>query len=222
MLRKLILIPLFTVLIAVACGRSNFNSAQDKAALANESKEPPVKYVLKMGDQEIAIQEGKAVQLKGTFTDPEITLTAEPHRVFPYQGISFKYPRAFTFEADLGDETYKNWTLSGNDFKIMYFVMEDPLTPEAFSDNLVSEFGEENCTVEKASPLPFGSKKLSGITLHASIVGNPIVMDIYAIPHSDRRTRLLVLQDNIDDVGERSAEGRSTLRLIEESSQLQP
>jgi hypothetical protein len=219
---KLLLIPLLTVPIALACDRSNSSSAQDKANRRDESKEPPLKYTLRIGDKSIAITEGETARVDGTFSNPEVTLTAQPHRVFPYQGISFKYPRAFTFEADLEDADYKNWTLSGNDFKITYLVLNDRLTTGDFADNMMDQIGRENCTVVKASPMKFGDKELSGTTLNATVVGNKMLVDIYRIPSTGTQTKLLVLQDNLDDTGNRSIEGNTTLQLLEQSSKLGP
>ena len=210
----------FLLMIAVVMGQSVL--AQNKTNRPDESKEPPLKYALRIGDKSIPITEGKTARVDGTFSNPEVTLTAQPHRVFPYRGISFKYPRAFTFEADLDDADYKNWTLSGNDFKIMYFVLNGRLTTGAFANNMVDQFGRENCEVQKALPLKFGNKKLSGTTLNATVVGNKMVTDIYRIPSTGAQTKLLVLQDNLDDSGNRSIEGKSTLQLIKQSSKLEP
>ena len=55
----------------------------------------------------------------------------EPHRVFPYGGVAFRYPRAFTFEASLDDADLRSWTLSGNDFKVMYFVFAVRVTAKS-------------------------------------------------------------------------------------------
>ncbi len=222
MARKLLLISLLTVPIALACDRSNSNSPQDKTDRRAESKEPPLKYTLRIGEKSIAITEGETARVDGTFNNPEVILTALPHRVFPYQGISFKYPRAFTFEADLEDADYKDWTLSGNDFKIMYFVVNDRLTTGGFADNMVDQFGPENCAVRKASPMKFGDKELSGTTLTATVVGSKMVIDIYRIPSTSTQTKLLVLQDNLDDAGNRSIEGRTALQLLKQSSKLEP
>lgn len=196
--------------------------AQDRTNVPDESKEPTLTYTLNIGDRSISITEGETANIKGTFDNPKVTLTAQPHRVFPYQGISFKYPRAFTFEADVDDAGYKNWTLSGNDFTIMYFVLNDRLTTNAFADNMAAKLGRENCTVQTASHLKFGNENLSGTTLKATVVGNKMVMDIYRIPSTGGQTKLLVLQDNLDDFGNRSIEGKSTLQLIKQSSKLKP
>src|SRR5262245_43616031 len=92
-----------------------------RTAAVDESQEPPLVCVVKLDDSSIELTEGETGQVNGTFTNPKLTVTPQPNRTFPYQGITFKYPRAFNFEADLSDPESKNWTLSGNDLKIMIF-----------------------------------------------------------------------------------------------------
>lgn len=222
MLPQLLLIALLAIPLALACDRSYSNPAQDGTKRFDESKEPPLRFTLRIGNKSIPITEGETARVNGTFSNPKVTLTAQPLRVFAYQGISFKYPRAFTFEADLSDSDYKNWTLSGNDFKVMYFILNDRLTTDAFAENLADQFGHQNCSVQKASPLKFDNKELYGTTLNATVVGNKMVMDIYRIPSAGAQTKLLVFQDNVNDSGNRSIEGKSTLQLIKQSSKLGP
>ena len=132
-------------------------------AAADESAEPPLKYSVKVGERTVTISEGQTVQLDGTFSNPEITVTAQPYRVFPYQGLTFNYPRSFTFEADLDDRNAKIWTLSGNDFKIMYFVLNESVSTDDFANNMIDQFGRENAKVVNANTtITLGKQKLSG------------------------------------------------------------
>src|SRR6188508_2535975 len=85
---------------------------------SDETREPPAKYRLEVDGKAYAIAEGEALKLTGTLTDPTVKLLVEPYREFAHGGVTFLYPRSFTFEADLQDADAKNWTLSGNDFKI--------------------------------------------------------------------------------------------------------
>ncbi len=192
-------------------------SAQEKPVAPDESKEPALKYQLRVGDKSLTISEGETVSLAGAFSNPKVTLTAEEFRVFPYGGISFRYPRTFTFEADLDNRDSLNWTLSGNDYTIMYFVMNASVTTEDFAGNMSEQFGKENCMISKATPIKLDGSEIAGTSLIADLAGSQLAIDIYRLPSGDQQTRLFVLQDNPDDAGDRSMEGKAALNLLQQS-----
>ncbi len=184
----------------------------------DESKEPPLQFIVTVGNRSVAITEGETVRLDGAYTDPTITVTPQPFRVFRCQGISFKYPRSFTFEADLADPDAKTWTLSGNDFKIMFFVSNSPLTSTGFADGMIEQFGRENCRVIDANAkITLAGQPLSGTTIRITVATHELVQDIYQLPSRGGVTRLLVLQDSLDDARDRTSEGRKTLKELESS-----
>jgi len=213
--------PISRILIIaslVFCSLPSTSSAQE-----DESKEPPIKYILKVGDKSVPITEGESAKIEGKFTNPVVSLTAEPHRVFKFQGVTFKYPRSFTFEADLEDENVKNWTLSGNDFEIMYFVATAPLAVDEFVTNMTNQFGEENCKVtDPDAKITLGETELTGKTLEITIATHKIVMDTYHLPSAGERHRLLVFQDSMDEeTGEHSQESKDTLDGIKKSFEIE-
>lgn len=175
-------------------------------------------YTIKIDDKSIDIAEGETVRVKGTFSNPQITLIVQPHCVFSSHGISFKYPREFSFEANTADEDYKNWTLSGNDFKIMIFVLNGNLTTQRYADSMIDRFGRQNCKVTNAALLRCGHLELSGTTIFMTIAGVKMVMDIYRIPSNDTQTKLLIMQDTLDSYGEGSVEGLSAFQLFKQSA----
>jgi hypothetical protein len=193
------------------------------AATADESIEPTLKYTVKVGEKTITIAEGETVQLEGTLTNPQVSVTPDAYRVFPYQGVSFKYPRSFTFEADFEDPSAKNWTLSGNDFKIMFFALDETTTPAEFASNMIQQFGNKNAKITNANAsLTLGNQKLSGTSLRLTVATHHMVMDVYRIPSPGKKTKLIVFQDNLDDSGNRSSEGKKTLADIASSFQVEP
>ena len=212
---RLIICTAFVLGLSIGCGLATSDAA-------DESAEPALKYTVKIGEKTVTVSEGETVQLDGTFNDPKIAVTPEPYRVFPYQGITFKYPRSFVFEAELDDQDSKMWTLSGNDFKIMYFVLNTSVSTADYANTMIDQFGRENAKVvnEKAT-ISLGKQRLSGTSLHISIAAYEMVMDIYRIPSEGAETRLLVFQDSLDDSGKRSKEGEQTLELIRSSFALE-
>lgn len=185
------------------------------AAWADEGAEPPLTYRVKVGDQSVTVKDGEVGQLDGSFANPRIVVEALPQRVFAMQGIRFRYPKSFTFDADLGDAAAKSWTLSGNDFKIMVFVLRGQLSAVDYAQSMIEQFGAKNAKrVDANATLTVGQEKLTGQSLHVELVGQRLVMDMFRLPSSGEITKLLVFQDNLDEKGQRSKEGAETLAEI--------
>lgn len=219
MARHLVGAAFLATLCSLACTTSNPPSGQ--VAGPDESQEPPQSFVLAIDGDSVRLIEGEPARLDGTFTNPELTLTAEPHRIFPYGGVRFSYPRTFTFEADL-DNDYREWTLSGNNLKIMYFKFAANQTTADFADGLMEQFGRRNCRITDAQArISFGDHTLSGTSLHATVAGHSLMIDVYQVPSEAGWTRLLVLQDNPNEAGERSSEGEAAIKLIQETFSIQ-
>jgi hypothetical protein len=193
------------------------------AAGSDESKEPPLEFVVKVGDKSITLNEGGTARLEGKFTNPQISVSPQPHRVFPYGGINFMYPRTFAFEANIANPDHKNWTLSGNDFKIMFFVLNARLTTNEFANSMIDQFGRENCKVTDANAkIILAKQSLSGTTIQITVATHKMVMDVYRIPSSGAVTKLVVFQDSLDDAGNRSPEGLQALKELESSFNVEP
>lgn len=182
---------------------------------ADENREPALKYRCEVGGRVFTLAEGEPLKLAGVGADPTITIRPEPFREFPYGDVKFRYPSHFTFEADTADADTKHWTLSGNDFKIMYFVIQDDVSDAQYVGAMVGQFGEDNCTQSETS-ITLNKQQYAGTRLKVTIAGNAMTMDVFRIG-SGKQTRLLVLQDNPDDDGKPSAEGRATLAALEKS-----
>ncbi|NIP86202.1 MAG: hypothetical protein GTO03_11785 [Planctomycetales bacterium] len=189
---------------------------------ADEAVEPPLTYEVTVGEQTATIAEGQTGQLDGTFTNPAISVTLQPHRVFSCQGITFKYPRAFTFEADVEDPEYKTWTLDGTDFQIMVMVLQAPLTAAQFAENMIDQLGRDNVTIVKPpATITLGQEKLSGTSLQVNVEGHQMATDIYRLASPLTATKLLIFQDILDDAGKPSAEATQTIAQLKASFSLQ-
>lgn len=188
------------------------------AAGDDESKEPPLVFVVEVGGKSITITEGQSSKLKGTFTDPNISVTPESYRVFPYHGINFKYPRSFVFEADIADPNRKTWHISGNDLKIMYMALNAKITTGEFASNMMEQIGRKNCKVTNAdAKITLGKHTLSGTTIQITVAEHKMLTEIYQVPSQGTITKLLIFQDSLDDSGNRSNEGKQALKELEAS-----
>jgi hypothetical protein len=180
---------------------------------ADESREPPLLFSVSVGPAMVSVTEGETVPVAGSFKDPPVTVRPEAHRVFPYGGISFRYPRTFTFEADLDDPDIRSWTLSGNDFKVIYFVFSVPVTPEGQTKETCKSYG--NCRfLDRSANLKLAGVTLTGVRVEATIQGNRMTHEAYQVPTKGKGSRLLVFQDWPGDGEPRSREGAEALRML--------
>lgn len=204
------------LILVLACAMASFAGGDKEGDECRESIEPPLKYSLAIDGKSHEIIENQPIEIEGEFEDPVVKLTVDNYRVFPYGGISFKYPRYFTFEADLVEPGCRIWTLSGNDCKILCFEYSAPVTAKAFARRMVANFGEDNCKLsEDQSEL--GDKTMSRVTIRAKVVDSNIVCHVYDIP-SSQGAKLLVIQDfPDDDSGGISKEGKKTIELLKKT-----
>lgn len=187
-------------------------------AAPDETREPPLELVVKIDGQSVSISEGESARVEGTFTNPTVTVTPQPYRVFEYGGVTFRYPRGFMFEADLDDPLVKSWTLSGNDITIMYFTFGEEVTRGNLARNMMEGFGRENCEMlERDGKITLGKGTFPRTSFRVTVAGHTMVVDLCEIPSRGNGSRLLVFQDGMDEAGNRSREGKETISGIKSS-----
>lgn len=165
-------------------------------AQEDETTEPKLSFTVRVGSTELRLSEGDQLPAKGTFTDPAVSVTVDPERVFTHAGLSFAYPRNFSFEADLSEPHSHSWTLSGNDVKIMVFRFSTELSIESFSKEIAEGFGP-SASISPIS-IQLGSTEYSGKRVRAKIATHAFTQDIFSLPAIKGKGRFLVLQDDAD------------------------
>jgi len=214
---------LHTLSILSFCVAGTHAAAADEVPTpAEEKKEPPIQYTLTIGDETVSLTEGQTVAVEGTFANPTIRLTADPHRQFSRRGISFEYPRHFTFEADFDDPDEPNWTLSGNDFKIMLLIIVGRVSAAQLAESMIDQFGEDACSIsESQSRITLGQHELSGTTVRLHLADHDFSQQIYRVEHEGEMTKMLILQDYVDAKGRHTREGKKCLKLLKSSFQVE-
>lgn len=180
------------------------------ALLYAQDTEPPRGYRLIIGDREIRVHSGEAITLEGTFSNPRIMLLEDDYRQFEYADLSFSYPAYFTFEADTSLVNYQDWTLSGNDFKIIVMRIRGAITADMFARNLEEQF--EDTRLEPVSRR-FGEGEFEGVRVVMTVNGVPIMQEIFVVRGGSFST-VLTLQDNPGPGGRSSGEGSRVLELF--------
>ena len=183
-------------------------------AQTDSSKEPKTKLIVTINGQEYNVSEGEEIRKGGTTVSVKIA----DSKTFDNGLISFNYPKHFAFEYE-EDYGYKNWTLDGNNFIIMLFEMSDG-TLDAFVDEVAGRFGKNNCTITRSSK-QLGSKKLKGKKISVNLMGEQLTLDLFKVPSRDGKIRIIAFQDSLDEYGNSTDEGFSTLKMIQRSIKYQ-
>ena len=182
----------------------------------DETNEPPLELTLFVNGKPYPVALGREQKLSGEFKNPTVVVHAAKTRRFSYGGLSFEYPAAFTWEAEIESSAYRSWTISGNDTKIMYFVLNAEFTPESFTKALVAQFGAANTTITPVTRT-LGKSILKGKRVVSNIGGIEVVQDAFSIPAPANQWRLLVLQDVAPDRTPKLDEPKLVLDLLAKS-----
>ena len=184
----------------------------------DESVEPLASYTLLVDGKPFTVSVDEKVTLHGSFVDPRVELRVGKTRTFPYAGLRFQYPAHFTWEADLDGGRFRNWTLSGNDFKIMLFVTAEDLVPANYVTQLRSKFGRDRTSASDRTQR-LGERVFEGKRLVADVAGYRFRQDVYALPPVPKGGgwRLIVLQAPVDPEGGAKKEVDEALRLLEQT-----
>ena len=181
----------------------------------DESREPSLKYTLEIDGKQHELVLDKPVVIRGAYNNPEVVLNASSTRQFTYGDVTFQYPASFSWEVDIGGNDEKTWTLSGNDFKIMYFILPDVLSVDAYALAMAKQFGKESTRISDTERM-LGSQELKGKLLSVKLAGISLNLEVYALP-AKSGSRLLVLQDSPPDERAISKEGEKALGLLSTS-----
>ena len=198
-----------TVAVLICLGLSS------RCLAVDEREEPALQYFLEVNGKQHELFLNKQMKIRGAYSDPQVVLNVSSTRKFAYGGVAFEYPAYFSWEAEIENDEEKVWTLSGNDFKVMYFVMPDSLTIENYAEAMVERFGEGSTRVS-GSERKLGARRFTGKLLFVQLAGTVLNLEIYALP-AQSGSRLLVLQDSPRDDGAISEEGEKALQLLSTS-----
>lgn len=173
-------------------------------------------YMLEVNGQKRELTLNTPVTLDGTFSNPKVLLTAASTREFAYGDVEFNYPASFTWEASIDGPNDKTWTLSGNDFKIMYFVLPAVLSPLDYATRLSEKVGAPGGHISDVDR-DFGGKQLKGKRVPLRIADADIVSEVFVMP-SKKGCRMLVLQDSLPtSASSSSAEGAKTMAMLQQT-----
>lgn len=184
--------------------------------VANDEKtEPPRLFTLVIDGREVMLELDREITLDQTLSHPRIMLRAGVTRHFDQGGIAFDYPATFGWEADVQDNDYKCWTLSGNDFKIMVFDTVSELNAEMQTRSMLKLYstGKEQ---PREITHTFKGRIYTGKRVPLSSKSIAFYQEALDIPVKKRHC-LLVFQDFPPDNKAFSAESEMVLKLLRET-----
>ncbi len=179
---------------------------------ASEEKEPPLGYTLQIGEERVALEPGREVQVKGRFENPKLILVPDEERQFGAAGVQFQYPAYFTFEADFTAEGIRIWTLSGKQQVLMVQAMAGvKLSAQDMADALRTQYGKG----AKTAPVSWkiGDRQYDAVRVSFHLAGVKLVQDVLALP-TKNGSRFLIQQDSTEDDPAHEAEKELVTALL--------
>lgn len=180
---------------------------------ADESREPVLAYSLEIDGQPHDILLDTPVTLPGSHTDPVVVLRAAATRRFAYGGVAFEYPAAFTWEAEIRSPTDRTWTISGNDCRIMVFVLPEAMSVGDYARAMEGQFGKGKTRIGDTTRIFSGTKR-EGKRLDVEVTGVKLNFEMFALP-SAKGSRILLFQSSPPDDRPVSRESGVALSLLE-------
>lgn len=178
-----------------------------------QQESPKSQIVLDINGEEYYFSDGQNIQLEGTFNNPKITVRVADTRTLKTESLQFDYPShfAYQYEEDYG---YRNWTLDGKEFVIMYFEFDDEMPFDFFIEEMVKQFGKQNCKLE-AKTMQLGDQVLHGKRINITLIGQRLTLDFMEIKLNDYKTHFIAFQDTIQEDGSATKEGKDTVEMID-------
>ena len=186
-----------------------------------ESKDPQLVFFFEVDGKRVPLELDKPFATQALSGAKSVTLRLEPHREFAYGGVKFRFPREYSFEADLSSPAFSMWTLSGNDCVLMVHRYRNQPNVQELHASVVDQILKAYKTSNKKSgpiELEVQGTVLKGTRLEVELASTQIVQDVYAIK-AGKDVVMLIVQDSPKDKAA-SAERISTERLLRESLKL--
>jgi len=201
-----------------------FFSSLPLAAEPEGAKEPPLNFVLKIGEREYKMEEGKAVELDAVKDKSKAKIVVGKSRTFPYAGIEFEYPSYFSYEAEVTDPDAKNWSLDGIDLLVMFFDAETDIGVNVFANlvatGMAKELGipENNIELKEHDlAVTLAGEKIAAKKLTTSLGNLHVAFNVIPLKAKKGRIKLLLITDMQDAENTDTKELKEFMKLLQTS-----
>ncbi len=186
-------IAVLTAILVLIVGQRTAGAAEPR-----EDQEPPLLLYLEADGKKIPVELDKPIKLDDLSGAKSATLRAEPHRVFAYGGVSFHYPREFSFARNLNDENATGWVVSAGGYAIMVQRIKGQDDPAKILDlvvkHLVTTQFKDARPIQSDTKLELKDATLKGRGIELSLANQSLKQELYAFAVGDD-TVTMILQD---------------------------
>ena len=131
--------------------------------LYGQDREPDRVMILTIDGKDHTLVENKKSKLPGSYADAEFTIRSAGYRVFPYAGLSFRYPVGMDFESEHDDEN-KTWSMYGDDASVDVLVLDGD--PDAYIEQSVDLNVQVSDHPNQKVEIKKGKRKVNGLELN--------------------------------------------------------
>ena len=154
---------------------------------------------------------------------PQVTITPNPNRLFSYEGITFKYPRAFIFHAGVADPKRKTWEITSNELRIRIDIIQKKCTYIKYSERIQNLLGPGHIPIKNTdAEIILGTETLKGTSTQFLVGEERYVIDIYQVPSQGHQTAFLTFIYFLNKDGNPSNGYRETLNVMKASFVVTP
>jgi hypothetical protein len=197
-------------------------SACGQGAKPPGDQEPPLVLYFESHGRRIPIELDKPFGVEALSGMKTATLRTEPYRVFPYAGLSFRYPRTYTFAASFETQGASIWTLKGGKFLIMVQhypgVRDHAAIRERVKNAMLKRYANAK-TRELDAKLKLNGATVNGRRIEVTLAVTPLHQDLFSFSVGEGSV-VLMLQDTPDRDGRPSADRIVAETMLQESLRL--
>jgi len=179
-----------------------------------QTSEPEQVFQLFINDTAYKISPNKEleVDLKGL---SKIRLAPLANKNFNSAGVQFSYASQMAFEFEFDEESELNlWTLDGSNVVVMLFAYNSTtLSHKELAQGMSSSYEQAETYPDE---LKIAGSKLKGTKITVRLVGNLLVQRVFSVP-SKTGSRILIVQDTLNDDGAHSEEYKQTIKTLDAS-----
>jgi len=173
---------------------SNIYGQAERIVKIDESKELPLRLTVEVNGKKIAAVENTEFVLSGEYKDAKVVVKTADSRDFKYAGLSFEYPTNYSWTADVANEDYKIWTMSGDMGVINVYEVDEEFNSDEYIQQVVEELDNDDYD-QVDFTMEMGGVEYKGQRFTFKYLDVPYTRDIFELPLRNGKARMLILED---------------------------